>query len=157
MRGTMITVNRPPAIMTKTRVTYETLNKVLDTTIKTCMSRYKYALCDVEYLYWIEFFNEIICDEVDGYVKRQYSRIPSIMPSSFAKFVEREFNTLIAPVFNKIIHRDSNKQKRQRVIMQCNQQFQQCPCDDDNYTQKICKVKFDTTANTIYVFERNED
>jgi hypothetical protein len=152
----MYKVTRPLAIVNKTRATYDAMNKVMDTTINACMSRYKPVLQDIEYLYWMEFFIEVIRDEIFGYIKHQYSRIPSKEPHSFARFIEREFNTLLVPVFDKIIHKNSNEVKRQMVIMQCNQELQQCSGIDGSL-DRSCKVHFDTSANTLHVFERDDD
>jgi hypothetical protein len=156
MRGIMYGVHRPPAIVIKTRATYETLNTVMDATIHACMSKYRHALHELEYLYWNDFLRDIIRDEIDGYIRRQYSRIPSSGPHSFAKFVEREFNTLVVPVLNRIVNKNSNKEKRQKIIMQCNQQLQLCPCIDGTL-ERSYKVKFDTDANTHHVFERDDE
>jgi len=152
----MYTVQRPPAIVTKTRATYETMKDVMNTTINTCMRKYRHVLNDFEYLYWMEFLSEIIHDEISGYIRRQYSRIPSTGSHSFAKFVEKEFNTLVVPVLNKIVNKNSNKEKRQKIIMQCNQQLQQCP-GIDGALERSYKVHFDTGANTLHVFESDDE
>jgi hypothetical protein len=156
MRGIMYTVHRPPAVVIKSRATYETLNTIMDATIHACTTKYRHVLQDVEYLYWMEFLREIIRDEIDGYIRHQYSRIPSTGSHSFAKFIVREFNTLIVPVCNRIVNKNSNKEKRQKIIVQCNQQLQQCPCLDGTL-ERSPKVQFDTDANTLHVFERDDE
>jgi hypothetical protein len=105
----------------------------------------------------MELLRDVIRDEIDGYIRRQYSRIPSTGAHSFAKFIVKEFNTLIVPVCNKIVNKNSNKEKRQKIIIQCNQQLQQCPCSSDDTLQKSFKVQFDTDANTIHVFESDDE
>jgi len=143
---------RPPAIMTNTQSAKNTFHNVMYATIPHCMKRYKHKMNDLDYVYWMEFLTEIIRDEIDGYIKRQYTRIPSASPTDFAKFIDREFNAIVAPVCEKLIKREFNKEKRRAIIAHCNREFKSTEID----TQRCFKVHFNPEANQVCMFQRDE-
>lgn len=147
-------VQRPPAIIIRSQSMKLKLYQVMYATLNKCMNQYKFIISNVEYAYWMEFIVEVIRDEIEGYVKREYSRIPSSTPNSFARYIEKEFNILVAPVFSKIIRKDVNKLKRRAIISESNAEIQ---CSENTPTcDRRCKVRFNTEENTIHEFERDE-
>lgn len=149
----MAAVQRPLAITTPARSTYVKLYGIMCATVNTCMSKYKHTLNDLEYVYWMQFLIEVIRDEIDGYVKHHYSRVPSSGSHSFTRFVENEFQTLLAPICDKIVKKEFNKLRRKAVIARCNEELTKI---EHINIERMRKVSFNINANTLYVFERDE-
>lgn len=147
------TVQRTPVIMTPAKSTYVKLYGIMCATVNACMSRYKHTLNDLEYLYWMQLIIDVIRDEIDAYVKHNYSRVPSSSSRSFARFVESEFQTLIAPICDKIVRKEYNKERRKQIIANCNEELQH---NNSIHNERGYKVSFNMDANTLYEFERDE-
>lgn len=147
------TVQRPPVIMTPAKSTYVKLYGIMCATINACMSKYKHNMNDLEYLYCMQFLIDVIRDEIDGYVKHHYSRVPSSSAHSFARFVENEFQALVAPICDKIVRKEFNKEKRKAIITHYNKELQH---NGNMNRERGYKVSFNMAANTFHVFEREE-
>lgn len=150
MRQVLTTASRQrqPAIVTKTQATYVRLYNLMHQTIDMCMSKYKYHVASTHYLYWMDVLKEVISDEIDGYVKHQYTRIPSSSPLMFIRFIEEEFDELIVPVLDRIVNRDRNKMKRQAIIAEVNDAL--LPIQQEQGQNS--KVVINTDANEFYFF-----
>lgn len=147
------TVQRPAVIMTPSKSTYVKLYGIMCSTVNTCMSKYKNNMNDLEYLFWMQLIIDVVRDEIDGYVKHHYSRVPSSSSRSFARFVENEFQILIAPICDKIVRKQINKEKRKAIIARCNEELSNNVHIDD---ERRHAVSFNMQANTLCVFDRDE-
>ncbi len=147
--------HRQPAIVRKSRSQNVLMQGTMFAVIAKCMEKYKHLMRDVEYMFWMEFFVEIITDEIDGYIRHQYSRIPSSSPNSFATFVEMEFNELIAPLCKRAVRRPWVKERRRFIIDECNKELEETisPCEPTSPP----KVKINEDKNTLHEYEVEDD
>jgi hypothetical protein len=121
-------------------------------TIAKCMSKYKHKMNDNEYTYWMEFFIDVISDEIEGYIKHQYTRIPSCAPNTFSRFIEKEFNDLMIPLCDRYLGRYSSKERRRAVIETCNKQMQDTTLQSQS-SSVMPKILINESANIVHFFE----
>jgi hypothetical protein len=112
------------------------------------MDKYKPVMRDLDYLYWRTLIIEVISDEIDGYIKHQYSRVPSSSTFTFSKFVQNEFNELIVPVCERFVKGSANKLKRRSIIDQSNEELSKQTCSAK--MQHTAKVVINEDANRFY-------
>jgi hypothetical protein len=141
-----------PVLVTKTQSLHNKLHNILHSTVNECMRRYMRVLTEPYYVFWLDTFIDIISDEIDGYLKHQFSHIPSSFTNTFVRYVEKEFNTLIVPVCERYINRDVNSCIRQSLIKELNNELNNTTCENVCRTQRCSKVQFNLEANKVHEF-----
>lgn len=146
-----------PVLVTKTQSLNVKLHNILYTTVDMCMRRYKHVLTEPYYIYWLDTFIDIISDEIDGYLKHQYSHIPSTSTNGFMRYVQNEFNTLIVPVCERCINRNVNSCIRQTLIEELNNKLNNKLNNNLNIElsekmneERCSRVNFNLEANKVH-------
>jgi hypothetical protein len=148
--------NYSPAIVRKSTIIRTKMYSMTYNLSNMYMKKYKNNMTDYEYNFWLQMFQELIYDEIDGFVNHQYSRITCSSLAFLTMFIKKEFNDLMVPICTRAVRRDFNREKRRASIEMYNKSSQNIDIANSDMSSNTCKkVRINLDANQIQVFERD--